>query len=92
MSNRPKVCFGSCKNFLVNTERCIGCDRSKPYPKGRQNWEPEDHIITNVTEDEVQILVDEGINHYPVNGDLTTISIVGDISYFKMVLHAIRRI
>lgn len=40
----------------------------------------------------MQILVDEGINHYPVNEDLTTISIVGDASYFKMVLHAIRRI
>lgn len=42
MADRPKVCYGSCKNFLVNTERCIGCDRSKPYPRGRKNWEPEE--------------------------------------------------
>lgn len=52
----------------------------------------EDHIITNVTEDEIQILVDEGFNHYPVDEDLTTISVIGDDSYFKMALHAIRRI
>ena len=51
----------------------------------------EDHIIENVTEDEIQILVDEGFNHYPVNDDLSIISVVGDDSYFKMALYAIRR-
>lgn len=51
----------------------------------------EDHIIENVTKEEIQILVDEGFNHYPVNNDLSIISIVGDDLYFKMALYAIRR-
>lgn len=59
---------------------------------GRNEKLTEDHIVHNVTMEEMQILIDKGIDHYPVNDDITEISIVGDHSYFKNALYAIGRI
>lgn len=50
-----------------------------------------EHIITNVTKEEIDILEREGFEWYPDDMETNDIVIEGDEAYFNMALHAIRR-
>lgn len=51
-----------------------------------------EHIIENITDEEIDILEREGFNWYPDSMDTRDVIIEGDDAYCKMALCAIRRI